>query len=218
MSPGLVELYLKRMLGGTLFIVFKNWLTLGGAGGAVPVQKAPGVKAPEYKKYKNTVNPVLGFRASSCYGCSGRAEGSLHEPASDSGILDCPPTAGSAGSAGAIGQKTHTRSKCLLTTPPASSEGLWVVTRSEAPAGSWAGALVTEARVLLSACGHLSRLGGQGLPRALSSRRGVMFSYPKSEGLKFGDGAGRTVAEQSWAGRPILGKIHTPFRSTSVER
>ena len=57
MSPVLVELYLKRRLGGTLFIVFENWLTLVGQG-AVPVQKAPGVKAPEYKRYKNVVNPV----------------------------------------------------------------------------------------------------------------------------------------------------------------
>lgn len=58
---------------------------------AVPVRKAPGVKAPEYKKYKNMVNPVLGVRASSCYRCSGWAEGSLHEPVSVSGIRNCPP-------------------------------------------------------------------------------------------------------------------------------
>ena len=92
------------------------------------------------------------------------------------------------------------------------------MTRSEAPVGSWAGALVAEARVLLSAYGRLSCLEGQSLPGGLSSRRGVMFSRPKSEGLKFGDRASRTVAEPSWAGRPTLGKIHTPFSSTSVER
>ena len=57
MSPALAELYLKRRLGGTLFIVFENWLTLVGRG-AVPVRKAPGVKAPEYKRYKNVVNTV----------------------------------------------------------------------------------------------------------------------------------------------------------------
>jgi len=39
-SPGVVELYLKRMLGGTLFIVFKNWLARGGAVGS------PGPKGP----------------------------------------------------------------------------------------------------------------------------------------------------------------------------
>lgn len=73
-------------------------------------------------------------------------------------------TAGSAGSAGAVGQKTHTGSKRLLTT----LQRLLTALGGDASSASGLlgrGLSLTEARVLLSACGRLSCLGGQGLPQ-----------------------------------------------------
>lgn len=48
MGFGLVGLYLKSVLTGVLFTVFRNWLTLGGAL-SPGISKAPNVKASEYK-------------------------------------------------------------------------------------------------------------------------------------------------------------------------